>query len=93
MRFRPRFSVRTLAIFVTSVCVYFGAWEATKKYGLPVVLNDEAEQADSPMPLVIREVTSGFYLNAPYAIHHTSEYYLWLFGPKMKLPIGSTWKE
>ena len=29
---RPRFSVRTLAIFVTLVCVYLGAWAATKKY-------------------------------------------------------------
>jgi hypothetical protein len=33
-RIRPRFSVRTLAIFVTLVCVYFGAWEVTKKYGV-----------------------------------------------------------
>ena len=31
-RFRPKFSIRTLAIFVTLVCAYFGAWEATKKY-------------------------------------------------------------
>ena len=29
-RWRPRFSVRTLAILVTLVCVYFGAWEITK---------------------------------------------------------------
>jgi hypothetical protein len=28
---RPRFSIRTLAIVVTLVCAYFGAWEATKK--------------------------------------------------------------
>ena len=32
MKFRPRFSVRTLAIFVTLVCCYFAAWEATKRY-------------------------------------------------------------
>src|SRR5688572_26496760 len=32
MRFRPRFSVRTLAILVTLVCAYFGAWEATKRF-------------------------------------------------------------
>jgi hypothetical protein len=31
MKLRPRFSVRTLAIFVTLVCAYFGVWEATKK--------------------------------------------------------------
>lgn len=29
----PRFSLRTLAILVTLVCSYFGAWEATKKWG------------------------------------------------------------
>ena len=34
MKFRPRFSLRTLAIVVTLVCAYFGAWEATKKYGI-----------------------------------------------------------
>ena len=32
---RPRFSIRTLVIFVTVVCCYFGAWEATKRYGVP----------------------------------------------------------
>jgi hypothetical protein len=29
MKFRPRFTVRTLAIVVTLACAYFGAWEAT----------------------------------------------------------------
>jgi hypothetical protein len=33
-RFRPRFTVRTLTIFVTLICAYFGAWEATKRYGV-----------------------------------------------------------
>ncbi len=36
-RFRPRFTVRTLAIFVTLVCAYFGAWEATMRYGIPAM--------------------------------------------------------
>ena len=31
---RLRFSVRTLAILVTLVCAYFGAWEATKRWGV-----------------------------------------------------------
>jgi hypothetical protein len=34
MRLRPRFTIRTLAIFVTLVCAYFGAWEATKRYAV-----------------------------------------------------------
>jgi hypothetical protein len=33
-RWRPRFSVRTLAIFISLVCAYLGAWEATKKWGV-----------------------------------------------------------
>ena len=35
MKFRPRFSVRTLAIVVTLVCLYFGAWDLTKRRGIP----------------------------------------------------------
>jgi len=35
-RWRPRFSVRTLAIVVRLVCVYFGAWEATKRHAISV---------------------------------------------------------
>ena len=31
---RPRFTLRTLAIFVTLVCAYFGAWEATETWGI-----------------------------------------------------------
>jgi hypothetical protein len=34
MNLRPRFSLRTLAILVTLVCAYFGAWELTKRYGI-----------------------------------------------------------
>ena len=34
-RWQPRFSVRTLAIIVTLVCCYFGAWEATNRHGVP----------------------------------------------------------
>ena len=35
MKFRPQFSVRTLAIVVTLVCLYFGAWDLTKRWGIP----------------------------------------------------------
>jgi hypothetical protein len=33
-RWRPRFSVRTLAIVVTLVCVYLACWHATKTRGV-----------------------------------------------------------
>src|SRR5262245_57633513 len=31
---RPRFSLKTLLILVTFVCVYFAAWEVTKRQGV-----------------------------------------------------------
>src|SRR5687768_8900598 len=31
-RFRPRFSLRTLAIFVALACAYFASWGPTKRY-------------------------------------------------------------
>ncbi len=101
VRLYPRFSVRTLAIFVTLVCCYFGAWEATKRWGMPlgptyVVLKARdgtprkvrlgSTNESSPMPLVIgRDEMLGY--SAP-----TRHYYLWLFGLKFKLPFESTWK-
>lgn len=87
-RFRPRFTVRSLAIFVTFVCVYLGAWEATKRYGLP-----NGMEATSPFPLIV--VQTEFVeiprvrLADPYSDYLlTKQVYLWLFGPKIKLPVG-----
>ena len=34
MKFRPRLSIRTLAIIVALVGAYFGAWPLTKNYGI-----------------------------------------------------------
>ena len=57
----PRFSLRTLAIVVTLVCAYFGAWEATRKYGCERIRYDSSDgyrfaedEAFSPMPFVVR---------------------------------------
>jgi hypothetical protein len=97
MKFRPRFSVRTLAIFVTLVACYFGAWEATKRYGARQSnygLNYGLPSPDwgaleperwSPAPLVIIEdelLYGGKY-------RYTRTYSLWLFGPQIKLPFSS----
>src|SRR5262245_13817229 len=61
--FRPRFSLRTLAILVTLVCAYFGAWEVTKRHATNMVgqrdqTNDEAlewrvRNASAILPFVI----------------------------------------
>src|SRR5262245_19775991 len=61
---RPRFSLRMLAIVVTVICAYVAAWEATKKYGerLPHILcMDEnpnvgdvaVSNAVSPAPFIL----------------------------------------
>jgi hypothetical protein len=34
---RPRFNIRTLTIVVTLACVYFAAWETTKRASVPAV--------------------------------------------------------
>lgn len=36
---RPRFTVRTLAIFVTLVCSYLGTWDVTKEYGVSTAVS------------------------------------------------------
>src|SRR5688572_2982036 len=96
----PRFTLRTLAIVVTLICAYFAAWEATKRYGvgpLPRPSGVVAIRAHSPMPLVIVEdQLDGPYDNLlvlvaransfPPLSTGTRHYYLWLFGPQIKLP-------
>ena len=92
---RPRFSVRTLAVFVTLICVYFGCWEATKRWGVTPTQQILAEYEQSgillhasisppmenaPMPFVIRRVEFGDF-------HASSRFYLWFFGLRIELPI------
>jgi hypothetical protein len=98
---RPRFSVRTLAIFVTLVCAYFGAWEATKRHGIkqggghmllsidPIEFGSIAS-ADSPYPLIVAYNES--INQRPVTSKNRRRYYVWLFGPEIKLPFESEWK-
>lgn len=84
-RWRPRFSVRTLLIFVSLACIYFGCWELTKRQGCGQLPN-----ASSPMPLIIRSDdyrTSGVNMGMVTARVHwpCRNYYLWLFGPKIRI--------
>ncbi len=53
MRCRPRFTVRTLAIVVTLVCAYFGAWESTKWYGINWQSNSCVGEDRSPAPIIV----------------------------------------
>jgi hypothetical protein len=91
MRFRSRFSMRTLVIFVTLVCAYFGAWEATRVHGVHDVRHRALLSANSVTaiaPLTVR--THAQYLCQP---DPETRYYLWLFGPTIKLHFESEWKE
>ena len=100
-RWRPRFSLRTLVIFVTLVCVYFGAWEVTKrcedtdKLSFDYKYRAFVHGAYSPMPFVVARDESDFIVsdlqdygggNPSYSGSGPRRYYLWLVGPLIKLP-------
>jgi hypothetical protein len=111
MRFRPRFSVRTLAIVVTLVCAYLGAWEVTNRVaeqqGKSRSKQDVLIPNHCPFDLLFKLCPDGSYVEihqsespAPFIIYRDEQdwddrkdptvrrkYYLWLFGPKIKIPI------
>jgi hypothetical protein len=89
-RIRLRFSLRTLAVFVTLVCAYFGVWEATKRYGLGRGIESWGCDQSSPLPLVIANDEHYFCLNGGRPGIHR-QYYIWLLGPQFKLPWESDW--
>jgi hypothetical protein len=83
--FRPRFSLRTLAIIVTLVCAYIAALEATERYGA-----NAPGPIDNGFDLLAREFAPmPFVVCRTYLYRRNSEYYLWLFGPRIKLPFES----
>jgi hypothetical protein len=96
IRFRPRFSLRTLAIVVTGFCLYLGTWPLTRKYGLPDItfntstpmsVNVWVVSADSPLPLIVRQEV---IVNPRSAQVFKREYLLWLAVVKIKLPYESS---
>ena len=79
-RFRPRFSIRTLAIVVTLVCMYAACWGPTKREGVNLVATSGRQgctiSRSAVAPLVV-------------AIHESDgkqRYYFWFFGYVAKLP-------
>jgi hypothetical protein len=94
MRFRPRFSVRTLAVFVTLVCFYFGSWEATKRNSIRatrlipehVTPNTTSTYVDCPAPFIYAHHENGENAGKSY---RRTRYYLFLFGPPIELPFQS----
>ena len=97
MNFRPLFSVRTLTLVVTLVCAYFGAWEATKRYGI-----EQHSYDSSPAPFLVfhDDFFFPFSANSVKATPPRSgsgeptfirSYSVWLFGSRIKLPFESKW--
>jgi hypothetical protein len=100
MSLPPRFTVRTLAIVVTLVCAYFGAWEATKRHAeliSGISYTDGGKEAEvwfthAPMPLIVcqDELVPPFSMRGG-RYDFRKRYYLWLLGLKVRLPIESEW--
>ena len=99
-RWRPRFSLRTLVLFMTLVCVYFGAWEATKRYGVgpepdfisSSLLSPLTWNESSPAPFIIGRDEGEYESSGSPTISRWSwhrRYYLWLFGPEIQWPFES----
>ena len=79
-------------IVVTMVCVYLGAWRASGRWGPEAVINNEPRRssyafAESPMPLLVRR----YDLYEGKGPIGSTSYYLWLFGPVVRLPYSVDW--
>jgi hypothetical protein len=102
MKFRPRFSVRTLAIFVTLNCAYFACWMPTQKHaallpkmelmpapelgGVSIAIHD----ASAPLPLILCQEEVEIHWGHT-GFHLPKRHYLWLHWMQIKLPIESEW--
>lgn len=84
-RFRPRFSIRTLAILITLVCCYAACWGPTKKWGVEDVEQHASNlltTSTAAAPLLVR--VDGFFV-APTGYGKVRRYYFWCFGNVAKL--------
>jgi hypothetical protein len=85
MRFLPRFSIRTLAIFMTLVCAYFGSWEATKQGGKGVTYSHDLV---SPMPFILYDEVYLIPPAPPQKVHR--QYFFWFFSRPIATQFHST---
>jgi hypothetical protein len=93
-RWRPRFSVRTLVIIVTLVCLYAASWGPTKTRGTQEVLHREdtslTARAIAPLLISIDEEHVSHDVFADGSCQFWTEghrsYYFWFFGYVAELP-------
>lgn len=79
-RWRPRFTLGTFAIFVTLVCVYFAAWEATKTFGVPSVSErfDMAEwELYAIAPCIVYSNQTRWYVGDPQIVQPHHDLFIW----------------
>ncbi len=90
-RWRARFSIRTLVIVVTLVCLYAACWGPTKTRGVKDVIASETRSGtivhDTSLviPLVVPIHWEGGTPSRPKWVEHW-DYYYWFFGYTAKLP-------
>src|SRR6185436_2058202 len=89
MKWRPRFSLRTLLVLVTLTCIYFAAWEVTKRKGVENLAWNDPFSVDfrSPMPFVV--LKSDYDVFTPIMMTHDRIVNVWFFGWTWKTPIRS----
>src|SRR5687767_8047539 len=66
---RPTFTIRTVAIFVTVVCAYYGAW-ARKRYGVRDVVQHRLSRMEDPMAVAWhrQHLAAGANVNIPFVV-------------------------
>ena len=94
-RWRPRLSVRTLAILITLVCCYAACWGPTKKSGVDDLKNyytqrdrwleDDDISVNAPLIIQADEWHPGGSTSSRF---RQPRYYFWFFGFIAKLPYG-----
>ena len=105
INWRPRFTLRTLAIAVTLVCAYLASWKMTADNNInnQQVLYNGTPTTGVPAPFI---VWKDWYSEPDQAFVHyrpgakiprattkvTRQYYVWIFGPKVELPFRVEWE-
>jgi hypothetical protein len=94
-RWRPWLSLRLVLVLITLFCAALACWRATKKYGIQDVHTYVSKRgigmdASSDFPLIVGVSE----IDGPAVVRTipqrnaviTRRYYIWLFGPVLRLP-------
>jgi hypothetical protein len=96
-RWPPRFSLRTLAILLTIVCLYFACWIPTTTTGVRDVgyrlASESVYSADGnqfratpKVPLILEWSGETTFVTSSTVVLRKTSYYFWFFGWVAKLP-------